>query len=83
MFFNNNTKVTRVERKIVINQQAADIEEAGKITKNIKGRLELAGRTKESQPCPKRTACLSKCDFNHELKFVVESPRKGGESGKS
>ena len=59
MFFNNNTKVTRVEREIVINQQAADIEEVGKITKNIKGRLKLAGSTKESQPCPKRTACLS------------------------
>ena len=48
MFFNNNTKLTRVEREIVINQQAADIEEVGKITKNIKGRLKLAESTKES-----------------------------------
>ena len=42
MFFNNNTKLTRVEREIVINQQAADMEKAGKITKNMEGRLKLA-----------------------------------------
>ena len=43
----STTKVTRVERKIVINQQAADIEEAGKITKNIKG-LSWRGERKKA-----------------------------------